>query len=117
MAANGNRILSGKRNYASFKSAGDCHVRIGLLDFDNNLITSLAYRSGAQVSSLYEVIEAGENSFVTTDDVFHLSNVKLLAPISGRDVLAVGKNYAEHAKEFNNSGLVLGGRELLDHGN
>jgi len=33
-----------------------------------------------------------------------LNSVNILPPISGRDVLAVGKNYSEHAKEFNASG-------------
>lgn len=28
----------------------------------------------------------------------------MLPPVSGRDILAVGKNYSEHAKEFNASG-------------
>lgn len=32
------------------------------------------------------------------------NSVNILPPISGRDVLAVGKNYSEHAKEFNASG-------------
>lgn len=31
-------------------------------------------------------------------------SVNILPPISGRDILAVGKNYSEHAKEFNASG-------------
>lgn len=34
-------------------------------------------------------------------DVYSLN---ILPPISGRDILAVGKNYSEHAKEFNASG-------------
>jgi len=33
-----------------------------------------------------------------------LSSVTVLPPISGRDVLAVGKNYVEHVKELNSSG-------------
>ena len=30
--------------------------------------------------------------------------MNILPPVSGRDILAVGKNYSEHAKEFNASG-------------
>lgn len=33
-----------------------------------------------------------------------VSSVTILPPIGGRDILAVGKNYSEHAKEFNASG-------------
>lgn len=32
------------------------------------------------------------------------SSVEILPPLSGRDVLAVGKNYMDHAHEFNSSG-------------
>ncbi|KAJ4151005.1 hypothetical protein LMH87_011726 [Akanthomyces muscarius] len=60
--------------------------------------------SGTPLSSLYEVIDMGQDGIAKTGEVLPLSSVKLLAPVSGRDVLAVGKNYAEHAKEFNASG-------------
>jgi 2-keto-4-pentenoate hydratase/2-oxohepta-3-ene-1,7-dioic acid hydratase in catechol pathway len=50
------------------------------------------------------VIEVGEDNIVPAGDSFPSSLVKILPPISGRDILAVGKNYTEHAKEFNKSG-------------
>lgn len=77
--------------------------RIGHLDLDQSTITPLAMASGSPISNLYEVIELG-NEVVPSGEAFQLESVQLLPPISGRDVLAVGKNYPEHAKEFNRSG-------------
>ncbi|WVO20237.1 uncharacterized protein IAS62_001530 [Cryptococcus decagattii] len=34
-----------------------------------------------------------------------LDIVEILAPLRGRDVICVGKNYREHAEEFHNSGF------------
>ncbi|KAL1962366.1 hypothetical protein VTN77DRAFT_9779 [Rasamsonia byssochlamydoides] len=78
-------------------------ARIGHLDLDQSTITPLTMTSGAPISNLYEVIELG-NEVVPTEETIPLDTVKLLPPISGRDVLAVGKNYPEHAREFNRSG-------------
>lgn len=91
-------------NHVAYELPGGTSPRIGHLDLDRKEIAVLSYSSGTPLSSLYEVIEAGQDGIAETGDVLPLSSVKLLAPISGRDVLAVGKNYAEHAKEFNASG-------------
>lgn len=93
-------------NYAAFSLGIENRPRIGHLDLEQKTISPLSYKSGAAVSTLYEVIECGNDSFATTDEIIPLSSVKLLAPISGRDILAVGKNYVDHAKEFNASGYV-----------
>lgn len=96
-----------KINYLAFTVApGGRRRQIGHADFESNTVTTLAYVSGTPVSSLYQVIEAGYSKFALTDEVYSLSEVQILPPISGRDVLAVGKNYVEHAKEFNESGYV-----------
>lgn len=95
---------SSSSNYVAFVVRG--RPRIGTLDFDTDIITAIAYNSGAPVSSLYEVIELGEDAFRPTSETFPLADVKLLPPISGRDVLAVGKNYVEHAEEFHSSGYA-----------
>ncbi|KAI7971731.1 hypothetical protein EIK77_002732 [Talaromyces pinophilus] len=80
--------------------------RIGHLDLDTEQIQPLAFVSGTRLSNLYEVIEAGENNIAASQEKsIALSDVQLLPPISGRDILAVGKNYVEHAKEFNLSGF------------
>lgn len=91
-------------NYAAFSKQGSSKSCIGHLDLETETITELSFASGTPLQNLYEVIEAGEQNIVSTDEKLKLSDVKLLPPISGRDVLAVGKNYAEHAKEFNASG-------------
>ena len=59
-----------------------------------NTITPLSYKSGTPLQSLYEVIEAGEHNVTVSGDPISRSECKLLAPIYGRDILAVGKNYA-----------------------
>lgn len=81
-------------NYAAYIQEGSKEVRIGHLDLDSRTITPLAYVSGTPVSSLYEVIEAGEAAFIQSGEPMPQSKVKLLPPIYGRDILAVGKNYA-----------------------
>ncbi|TFK53072.1 fumarylacetoacetate hydrolase-like protein [Heliocybe sulcata] len=102
MASNGVASLT---NYVAYIPAGGVgRPRIGHLDLDSNEITPLAYPSGAPISTLYEVVEAQGVSFIQSGDPIPLSSAKLLPPISGRDVLAVGKNYSDHAKEFNASG-------------
>ena len=77
--------------------------RIGHLNLEGRTIVPLAMPSGAPLSSLYEVIELG-GEMKPTGEAIPVTSVKLLPPLSGRDVLAVGKNYSEHAKEFNASG-------------
>lgn len=79
--------------------------RIGHLDFESSTVTPLSFKSGTPLTDLYQVITVGEQGItVSGAQSFPLSSVKHLPPISGRDVLAVGKNYAEHAREFNSSG-------------
>ncbi|KAM3067060.1 hypothetical protein ACMFMG_011733 [Clarireedia jacksonii] len=79
--------------------------RIGHLDFKTSTITPLSFKSGTPLTDLYQVIAAGKQQIKASGtNSFPLSSVKHLPPISGRDVLAVGKNYVEHAKEFNSSG-------------
>jgi 2-keto-4-pentenoate hydratase/2-oxohepta-3-ene-1,7-dioic acid hydratase in catechol pathway len=53
---------------------------------------------------LYQVIEIDESQIKPDGGPISLNSVKILPPISGRDILAVGKNYFEHAIEFNTSG-------------
>lgn len=77
--------------------------RVGHLDLHSSMVTPLMMMSGAPVNSLYQVIEL-ENAVIAYGDSFPLSSVSIQAPISDRDILAVGKNYASHAIEFNRSG-------------
>jgi 2-keto-4-pentenoate hydratase/2-oxohepta-3-ene-1,7-dioic acid hydratase in catechol pathway len=65
----------------------------------------LSFTFGAPIDNLYQVIEAGETNIVSAGVPYPIADVKVLPPLTGRDVLCVGKNYAEHAKEFNSSGF------------
>ena len=91
---NGTQENSHFYQFAAFRH-GDFHTpRIGHFDLEKDTITPLSYTSGTPLQSLYEVIEAGEDNITTSGDPIARSECKLLAPISGRDILAVGKNYA-----------------------
>jgi 2-keto-4-pentenoate hydratase/2-oxohepta-3-ene-1,7-dioic acid hydratase in catechol pathway len=91
-------------NYISFVDNLTDRPRIGHLDLSTNKIQPLSFKSGTPISDLYQVIEVGAENISAAGELVLVSSVKVLPPISGRDVLAVGKNYAEHAKEFNTSG-------------
>ena len=93
-------------NFVAYRLSDEtARTRVGHLDTEKGTITPIAFDSGTAVENLYQVIEAGEDSLIAGGEPFPLTDsVDILAPISGRDVLAVGKNYAEHAKEFNASG-------------
>jgi hypothetical protein len=77
--------------------------RVGHLDMTSSMVTPLVMLSGAPITSLYQIIELN-NAVAAYGDTFPLTSVKLQAPIDDRDILAVGKNYIEHAIEFNHSG-------------
>jgi len=54
--------------------------------------------------------DSARQSLDTTDEVHPLSEVHLLAPIGRprRNIICVGKNYGEHAREFSRSGFEAG---------
>ena len=92
-------------NFVAYElTDGTKRTRIGHLDHGSSKITPLAYASGTPLSSLYEVFAINHESLISAGEPFAKETVMLLAPIVGRDILAVGKNYSEHAKEFNASG-------------
>jgi len=107
-------------NYIAFVNPETGYDQIGHLDLENDTIIPLSFASGTPVRNLYQVIEAGSQTLspafpiedkkkkavviIAAGSPINASSVKILPPISGRDVLAVGKNYMEHAKEFNSSG-------------
>ncbi|KAL0261455.1 hypothetical protein SLS55_002885 [Diplodia seriata] len=94
-------------NYVSYKDPATNRPRIGHLNLDHDTIHALSFKSGEPIHSLYQVIAAGEEHICLDEfeDPFPASTLKILPPITGRDILAVGKNYFEHAKEFNQSGF------------
>ncbi|KKP07177.1 hypothetical protein THAR02_00713 [Trichoderma harzianum] len=91
-------------NYAAFTRPETGIGQIGHLDAKAGTIQPLSLLSGYPIKDLYQVIEAGPSQIIASGSTLPLSSVKILAPLMGRDVLAVGKNYMEHAKEFNASG-------------
>ncbi|KAK1999777.1 hypothetical protein LX36DRAFT_604307 [Colletotrichum falcatum] len=94
----------GLTNFVAYLQRGVGVPRIGHLDLEKQTIQPLSFDSGTPVENLYQVIEAGAGRCIAAGPAMPAEHVKLLPPISGRDVLAVGKNYMEHAKEFNSSG-------------
>ncbi|QKX55428.1 uncharacterized protein TRUGW13939_02521 [Talaromyces rugulosus] len=101
--------MSSLTNYIAFLASNAVSTgvsRIGHYDEASDTIHPLSFVSGTPISTLYQVIEAGEHNIVASrgEEPLPLSKVKILPPIDGRDILAVGKNYSEHAKEFNQSG-------------
>jgi hypothetical protein len=93
-AANGEVFGERLTNYAAYMLSGSQRPRIGHLNLETNEITPLAHVSGTPLTSLYEVIEVGEKGITPSGSRIPRKEVQLLAPISGRDILAVGKNYA-----------------------
>ena len=93
------RLQANLTNYVAYKNSQALgQPRIGSLDLDKSVIQPLSFASGAPLVNLYQVIEIGESQIKTAGEAFPLSEVELLPPIYGRDILAVGKNYAEHAR-------------------
>jgi 2-keto-4-pentenoate hydratase/2-oxohepta-3-ene-1,7-dioic acid hydratase in catechol pathway len=78
--------------------------RIGHYNLAQGTIQPLRFTSGSPVTGLYEVIAAGESRIIADGESVSAKDVRVLPPIAGRDILAVGKNYMEHAREFNSSG-------------
>lgn len=94
-------------NFISYRlDDGTGRTRVGHLDNKSQAVTPLAFESGTPVEDLYQLIEAGEKHVIAGGQSFALTDsVQILAPLRGRDILAIGKNYSEHAKEFNASGF------------
>jgi 2-keto-4-pentenoate hydratase/2-oxohepta-3-ene-1,7-dioic acid hydratase in catechol pathway len=92
-------------NYIAYQVNGSEKKSIGHYDDENNTIQPLAFASGTLLEDLYQVIQVGEFGIIPSGEKISACSVKILPPLSGRDVLCVGKNYAEHAKEFNSSGF------------
>ncbi|KAF8169028.1 hypothetical protein K438DRAFT_1856018 [Mycena galopus ATCC 62051] len=90
--------------FVRYRLAQDGIPKIGLVDIEElNVAEILGY------ADLFKLIEAhptlaGDYKF-TTGEVSSLKSVEILAPLPGRDVLCVGKNYIAHAAEFHKSGF------------
>lgn len=91
-------------NYIAY-AGKDSRERVGRLNQDGSTILPVTFKSGTPVGDLYQIIKAGESNVVCSGEPIPVSQVNILAPLRGRDILAVGKNYSEHAIEFNKSGF------------
>ena len=92
-------------NYISYVcSVSHLHC-VGSL-VSESTIQPLSFASGTPLSNLYQVVILGndDGAIIPSGEPISVSNVKVLPPFTGRDILAVGKNYSDHAKEFNKSG-------------
>lgn len=90
-------------NFVAYQDLTSNAPRIGTLH--GNSIRPVSFASGTPIENLYQAIEAGSDNILASSSTIPATSVRLLPPICGRDVLAVGKNYMEHAKEFNSSGF------------
>jgi len=73
---------------------------IGLLDAEGKQVTPLLFPNRRPVKSLHDLIEQWEAvsaSLLAGRPTERVQDVEILAPLRGRDVLCVGKNYIAHA--------------------
>lgn len=91
-------------------------ARIGIVDSDSNSVIDLALAAPKLPTDMTAFIEAGDRALTAAAKALRtrkkearlsLSRVRLSAPIPTprRNVLCVGKNYYDHAKEFDDSGF------------
>ncbi|KAJ7983197.1 hypothetical protein DFH06DRAFT_1172643 [Mycena polygramma] len=90
--------------FVRYRLAPNGIPKIGLVDIDeSNVVEVLGY------TDLFKLIEAHPNLSADyqfeTGETSSLNGVEILAPLPGRDVLCVGKNYIAHAAEFHKSGF------------
>lgn len=82
---------------------------VGSVDGASESVTPLMTREGAPVSDLMDVIRNHErfaSLYVADGEKVGLSALKLRAPlVPVRNIMCVGKNYREHAREFTASGF------------
>jgi 2-keto-4-pentenoate hydratase/2-oxohepta-3-ene-1,7-dioic acid hydratase in catechol pathway len=105
MASTNGVRKSSLTNYASYFDPQSGRPRIGHYNLIAKTMQPLSFASGSPLIDLYQVIEAGEAHIAASGEPLPVDTIKILPPITGRDVLCVGKNYADHAKEFNSSGF------------
>jgi 2-keto-4-pentenoate hydratase/2-oxohepta-3-ene-1,7-dioic acid hydratase in catechol pathway len=78
---------------------------VGAVDREAKSVTALLERDGAPVSDINALFRGGK--VAASGQKIALSAVKLRAPVPLplRNIMCVGKNYHEHAKEFSASGF------------
>jgi 2-keto-4-pentenoate hydratase/2-oxohepta-3-ene-1,7-dioic acid hydratase in catechol pathway len=88
----------------------DGQIRLGVLDKSETRIQALP----ASISDIRTLITDGVPA--SDGEWIDLSTVRLLAPVpqTPRNIICVGKNYREHAKEFARSGFEAGATTDVD---
>jgi 2-keto-4-pentenoate hydratase/2-oxohepta-3-ene-1,7-dioic acid hydratase in catechol pathway len=92
-------------NYVAYHDPRIGKDTVGHYDLEQGTIELLSFISGTYIDNIYQIIEVGESNIVGVSEPLPAKALKILPPFPDRDVLCVGKNYAEHAKEFNSSGF------------
>ncbi|KAF7972484.1 hypothetical protein HWV62_17916 [Athelia sp. TMB] len=93
-----------QHRFVSYRPSPNSLPRPGLVDPGEKEVAELL-----GYPNLFALIEAHPD--LAADHIFKtgppaaLSSVEILAPLPGRDVLCVGKNYIAHAAEFHKSGF------------
>jgi 2-keto-4-pentenoate hydratase/2-oxohepta-3-ene-1,7-dioic acid hydratase in catechol pathway len=98
-------IQKGLTNYVAYHDRLIRKNLIGHYNLTAKTVQPLSFTSGTPITNLYQVIEAGKSNIVSAGAPIDVNKVDILPPFALRDVLCVGKNYVDHAKEFNNSGF------------
>lgn len=98
-------IQKGLTNYVAYHDRLIRKNLIGHYNLTAKTIQPLSFTSGTPITNLYQVVEAGESNIVSAGAPIDANKVDILPPFALRDVLCVGKNYFDHAKEFNDSGF------------
>jgi len=82
-------------------------IRMAMINESQGTATFLAPSLTQGANPLLDLITAGNTTGLPTTDVAALDEVQFLAPFSQlqRNVFAVGKNYRDHAAEFDRSGF------------
>jgi 2-keto-4-pentenoate hydratase/2-oxohepta-3-ene-1,7-dioic acid hydratase in catechol pathway len=93
------------------------NTRIGVLDPAKSQVREFRVPWLAGSWSMSDFIQEGAESLAAMNlgPARDLSEVKLLAPLFAprRNIICVGKNYHEHAKEFSSSGFDAGATEVI----
>jgi 2-keto-4-pentenoate hydratase/2-oxohepta-3-ene-1,7-dioic acid hydratase in catechol pathway len=95
----------GLTNYVAYHDRLIRKNLVGHYNLTAKTIQPLNFTSGTPITNLYQVIEAGDSNIASAGAPIDVNEVDILPPFASRDVLCVGKNYFDHAKEFNNSGF------------
>lgn len=87
------------------------------VDTTSNFVSEIKRHDGTSVASMQEVIELSKTEgIVISSKKIAFGEVQFLAPLPRprRNIICVGKNYREHAKEFTGSGFDSSASSLAD---